>query len=415
MRAEPALILDISRLVSRIGTGPLTGIDRVEAAWLDYVSTREHLLLCRIPRAQALLPAEAGPLIMGWINGETHGLPARPGWRERLSRKRGLPAKALSALRAMALAVTPADGRGLRHEITRRLPDGPIAYLNVGHSNLDPRPLANLTGLTRMVLIHDTIPLDFPEYTRAGQSEKFRDRLIAALSHAEIIATISEATAADVSGWRARLNLPSRARIVPAHIGTVLTTPDEAAIPADLDLGRPFFVTLGTIEPRKNHAVLLDAWDRLARDLPPAEVPGLLIIGRRGWENHEVFARLDKLPPSGPVRECAGLSDGAVAALTARSHGLLMPSRAEGFGLPLTEAAGRGVAVVSAPLPAARELLGEYAYYLSPDSPEDWARTVTQLAIEPASDMKPLAISSWDRHFEKIARAIASAGTGDIQ
>ncbi|MEF9606119.1 glycosyltransferase, partial [Paracoccus sp. PXZ] len=147
-----------------------------------------------------------------------------------------------------------------------------------------------------------------------------------------------------------------------APIGTRLAAPDPAGLPADLDLSHPFFVTLGTIEPRKNHALLLDTWQILERRPDP---PRLFIIGRRGWENRAVFARLDRLPPGGAVRELPDLDDGAVAALIGRSHGLLMPSRAEGFGLPLTEAAGRGIPVLASPLLAAREMLGDYATWLS--------------------------------------------------
>ena len=54
MNANPAFLLDVSRLVSRIGTGPLTGIDRVEAAWLAHMADRPHLLLCRVTRGQVI-------------------------------------------------------------------------------------------------------------------------------------------------------------------------------------------------------------------------------------------------------------------------------------------------------------------------------------------------------------------------
>ena len=408
MTAETPVILDVSRLVSRIGAGPLTGIDRVEAAWLAHIAGRDHLLLCRVTRGQALLPPQAGAAILRWISGDMTGLPARPGWRERLAGRRDAPARAMSALRDMAIRVTGRDGRGLAAETRQHLPEG-AAYLNVGHSNLDRGLLNNLKDLHRVVMIHDTIPLDHPEFTRAGQSEKFRARFMTALSLSDHIVAISAATAASIDLWRRRLAIPRHPPVTVAHIGTTLAAPDDGAIPADLDLSRPFFVTLGTIEPRKNHALLLDAWEILSRDLPPGRIPRLIIAGRRGWENREVFARLDRLPKDGPVTERADLSDGAVAALIARSHALLMPSRAEGFGLPLTEAAGRGVPVLCAPLPSARELLGDRGQYLSPDRPQDWAGAIAALAPDPPLRMAPLAIPSWDRHFRQIVPALVSS------
>jgi glycosyltransferase involved in cell wall biosynthesis len=102
------------------------------------------------------------------------------------------------------------------------------------------------------------------------------------------------------------------------------------------------------------------------------------------------------------VREFAGLDDGQVAWLLARSHGLLMPSRAEGFGLPLTEAAGRGIPVLSAPLASAREVMGDYARWLSPDDPRAWAGAVALLAGAVPLRLQSLAVRDWDTYFAEI-------------
>ena len=182
--------------------------------------------------------------------------------------------------------------------------------------------------------------------------------------------------------------------------------PDETGLPPRLDLERPFFVTIGTIEPRKNHALLLDVWERLAQRHPATTLPQLFIIGRRGWKNAAVFARLDALPPDGPVRELAGLDDGAVAALLLRSRALVMPSRAEGFGLPLTEAAGRGIPVLCAPLPSAIELLGDHAHYLPPDDIAAWTDEIARLADQPPLRNAALPPPDWERHFRTVYNAL---------
>ncbi len=72
--------------------------------------------------------------------------------------------------------------------MARRL--GAAAYLNTGHSNLTAPLLRGLAPLRRAVLIHDTIPLDHPDLTRAGQDEAFRARLSAVLGHADLVAAI---------------------------------------------------------------------------------------------------------------------------------------------------------------------------------------------------------------------------------
>lgn len=407
MSAEAPVVLDVSRLVSRIGTGPLTGIDRVEAAWLAHMSNRDHLLLCRVSRGQLLLPPTAGRAILNWISGDQTGLSSVAGWRERLAGRSDAPARAMTALRKMAIIATGRTGAGILAASRKHFPAG-ATYLNVGHANLDRGLLASLKDLRPVVMIHDTIPLDHPEFTRPGQSEKFRNRFMTAMSLADRIIAISDATATQIELWRKRLGVTRRAPITTARIGTTLCTPDPSAIPADLDLTRPYFVTLGTIEPRKNHALLLDVWDRLSRQAPAQSIPQLFILGRRGWNNEQVFARLDHLPTSGPVIERAGLSDGAVAALLERSHALLMPSFAEGFGLPLTEAAARGIAVLTAPLPAAKEILGDYATYLPPHSAAPWVEAISGLAQAEPIRMNSIDIPTWNDHFRKVGALLSA-------
>lgn len=400
---DPPILFDVSRLLSRIGLGPLTGIDRVEAAWLRHLQDRQHQLLARIPKRQLLLPPQAGAALLAWLD-DPAAVPPASGFVARLRRARTPRARAEEELARVALATGTGRGLGLARAIRAAFPQGGT-WLAVGHANLDPGPWRALGRLTRVVMIHDTIPLDHPEYTRPDQTAAFRRRLTAALTGADLILTVSEATRADVLRWRDRLRLPDRAAVVAAPIGTDLAPPEPQEVPADLPLDRPFFIALGTIEPRKNHALLLDAWALLAARSP--RPPRLLILGRRGWRNEAVLARLDALPADGPVIERAGLSDGAVAALMERAHGLVMPSRAEGFGLPLTEAAGRGVPVLAAPGPAAAEVLGGRATWLPPDDPAAWADAVTAIAQHSTQRLEPLAIRGWNAHFQQVTGLIA--------
>lgn len=404
-RRDPLILLDVTRLLSRLGQGPLTGIDRVEAAWLTWLQARRHLLLARVHGRQMLLPPAAGRRLIDWLRPDGPDVPPAD-WIARLRGKTAPRHRGQQALAGIALARHGPGGRGLRRAVRRAaLHSDPgdecrqVAYVNVGHSNLTAPLWRNLGWATRVALIHDTIPLDHPDLTRAGQSEAFQSRLCAVLDHADLVLTVSRSTAKDVARWAAHLGRVPPPMIA-APIGVTLAAPDPAALPADLDLTGPFFIVLGTIEPRKNHALLLDVWDRLARQMPPHALPRLLVVGRRGWENHATFARLDRLSPGAPVIELSGLPDGAVAALMERAHALLMPSRAEGFGLPLAEAAGRGTPVLAAPLPAARELLGARALWLPADDPDPWAEAVAAIAAAPRRRLGPLAVPSWSAHLE---------------
>ncbi len=112
MTAEPAVLLDVTRLISRLGQGPLTGIDRVEAAWLGHLQGRDHLLLARLGRAQLVLPPDAGAELLRWIGGDVTGLPGCPRWARILGRT-GTRARGRHADLPAAVLRRPASGRGL--------------------------------------------------------------------------------------------------------------------------------------------------------------------------------------------------------------------------------------------------------------------------------------------------------------
>jgi glycosyltransferase involved in cell wall biosynthesis len=145
--------------------------------------------------------------------------------------------------------------------------------------------------------------------------------------------------------------------------------------------GPPYFVVLGTIEPRKNHLLLLNVWRRLAQTLGPEATPRLVLIGRRGWENENILDLLDRCPVlKGVVVEHNRLPDPEVRTLIAGARALLMPSFAEGFGLPVVEALALGAPVIASDLPALRETGGDAPDYLDPLDGPAWARAILDYA-----------------------------------
>ena len=397
----PARCLDLTRLVSRQGRGPLTGIDRVELAYLRHllrapqplyalVRTRFGFLLLDEDGARAALDRFEGRAQWGKSD-----LLGRLSLRAHPMKRR---AEADLRRRAVARCRHGALGRAL----LAKLPPGTV-YFNTGHSNLADDTLAAWRALPDAriaVLIHDTIPLDHPQFQRPGTVFSFREKLSRTAAHADVVICTAEATKTDVSRWMAALGGAPRTLVAP--LGIDAARPDPAHIPADLSLTKPFFVALGTIEPRKNHALLLDVWDALGPD-----APYLLIAGRRGWRSEQVFSRLDKIAAlNGRVIERPDLDDAAVAALLRQSNGLLFPSMAEGYGLPPLEAAALGVPVVCSDLPVIRELLGDKVVYLPPDDVYLWKKTVIELAGHGRADHDKadaaLKLPAWDAHFNRI-------------
>lgn len=396
----PARLLDLSRLVSRMGQGAPTGVDRVELAYLQALLARETPLLALVRRSGGfcLLDRAGVTRLAAWIAGadipDGRDMAARWVWRR-------APARAQAETAVRAVSVDATIRPRLRAMLRRHLPAG-FSYLNTGHSNLDPRVFAAVRacGGTSMALIHDVIPLDHPEVTRPDTRAAFARRIEAVARGADIVLCNSADTATRV---RPHLEACGRVpRIEVAHLGSEpLGAP--GALPAALDPGRAIFAVLGTIEPRKNHALLLDVWQVLAARLPARQLPQLAIIGRRGWSNAAVFARLDA--GLAGVVELGALDDLGRAAVLHAAHALLFPSRAEGFGLPALEAAGIGLPVLATLLPVFGEILAEYPVYLPDGDVYSWAATVEAVASVALADSRkppPPGLPQWDGHFNHV-------------
>ncbi|MEM9736206.1 MAG: glycosyltransferase, partial [Pseudomonadota bacterium] len=156
----------------------------------------------------------------------------------------------------------------------------------------------------------------------------------------------------------------------------------------------------GTIEPRKNHALLLDIWARFweqgRRDIH------LHVVGRRGWRNEEVFAALDRAPMRGvTVHEHGDMSDGEVAGLLAGARALLFPSLAEGFGLPLAEALALGTPVIASDLPALREVGGPVPTFLGARDRGRWQAAILE-HLAPQPRVEAWQPPRWDAHFADL-------------
>lgn len=406
-----ARCLDLTRLISRAGRGPLTGVDRVELAYLTHLLNDDLplYLLARTALGYLLLDTAGARAIAARLGG------AAP-WGAadvigHLSR-RATPAKRRAEADLRRFSVDRCRRGRLAGMLRRALPER-CAYLNVGHSNLSAEVLDAWRGLARArvtVLIHDTIPLDFPYYQRAGAPARFEAKLKRVARTADLVICVSRQTQSDVARWFARWGVVPDTLV--AHIGVDTAQPDPAGLPRDLALTDPFFLTVGTIEPRKNHALLLDVWEGFESELSQDKIPQLVIAGRRGWANADVFGRLESSPVvRRTVVEYPDLSDGAIATLMCRAAGVLFPTRAEGFGLPPAEAILRGAPVICSDLPVFREILGNIPVYLDSDDVYLWKQSITRLADEKraeradrAGEIPETGIPTWADHFNLVLK-----------
>ncbi len=379
-------VIDLSRSFSRLGRGASTGIDRVERAYMEEVGRRDGWAIIRTPR--------------GFLMFEPDRLRRLPEYLDRTDLD---GADLASTIRA--IASSRASSLSIR-KIMWRMPNG-LAYINVGHTNLNPqtmRAMMEMPDHRKVVMIHDTIPIDHPEFQTETARAKFIERLTTTINFANHIIVPSDDVAENVE--KRMVGTGHRVPVMVAPLGI-----DIGGMPLNVERSeKPYFVAVGTIEPRKNHKLLLDIWERMHTKMDESRIPELRIIGARGWGNEEVFDRLDNSPYIGrTIFELGSLPDAEMKAQLAGATALLFPSFVEGFGLPPFEATMLGTPTITSPLRSVEIYLGDNAIYADPGDMYQWFQAIRELASEDLAeqtrrraDLRGYRLPSWEKHFELV-------------
>lgn len=280
--------------------------------------------------------------------------------------------------------------------------------LNLGHSGLDEPDYAAQLRRRQMLpifFLHDLIPLSHPEYCRAGEAEKHRLRLLTMLREGKglIVNSADTREALERFANQQDVRVPPTvvASLAPAHLTPTVT---------DRPLSKPYFVMLGTIEPRKNHLLLLNIWRQMMDELGET-APRLVIIGQRGWECEQIVDLLERCEVlKSHVIEINNCSDTELVKWLLHAQALLFPSFAEGYGMPVVEALMLGVPVLASRLNVFREVAGDIPDYFSPLDGLGWQQAILEYA-QPQSRLRQAQCErlrdfrapTWNQHFEVVA------------
>jgi glycosyltransferase involved in cell wall biosynthesis len=233
--------------------------------------------------------------------------------------------------------------------------------------------------------VHDLTCWKMPEFHTAANVVADREYAARVLKRADGLIAVSENTRQDAI---ALLNIrPERIVTIPNGVSeSFFAATDEyaSAVRARWKLGKPYVLSVGTIEPRKNLDRLLDAWSQLRPEL--REEFDLVIAGPAGWGSDQTRARLQN-PPRGvfwlgyvPEADLPGLTRGATA--------LAYVSLYEGFGLPLAQAMAAGVPAVTSSVSALPEVAAGSARLADPFSVSEIAAALTALLDNPEERRK---------------------------
>jgi glycosyltransferase involved in cell wall biosynthesis len=271
-------------------------------------------------------------------------------------------------------------------------------------------------GLRCCFVVYDILPIRHPHWWPAGGSESHRRWLESIVPIAYRLACISQAVADDVEAWIAEL--PGRgARGITRsfHLGAEIASSNPSRglahdAPEVLDTisSAPSFLMVGTLEPRKGHAQVLDAMELLWAQ---GHVVNLVIVGKQGWLVDRLVQRLrHHLNARQRLFWLEGISDEYLDLVYAKCSCLIAASEGEGFGLPLIEAARHGIPIIARDIPVFREVAGDHALYFSGPSAHDvldaikrW-RTLQPLGLAPASSGMPRI--DWEESARQLLHAL---------
>ncbi|MDR0984641.1 MAG: glycosyltransferase family 4 protein [Ruminococcus sp.] len=226
--------------------------------------------------------------------------------------------------------------------------------------------------------VHDMGYKAYPETVRERTRLLLETGLAKSVVRADIIITISEFSKSEILKYFP--NIESKIRVIPCGVDQ-----DHFRIISDsfvleeyrkkAEINKDYFLYLGTIEPRKNLARLIDAY-ALFREKFGDNSPDLIIAGSKGWYFEEIIAKADATPG---VRILDYVDYDDVPKLMGGAKAFVFPSLYEGFGMPVIEAFSCSVPVVTSAANSLQEVAGDCAVLVDPLNTEDIANGLTRV------------------------------------
>lgn len=267
-------------------------------------------------------------------------------------------------------------------------------------------------GVKIAVCYQDLIPIMWPEYAAAETICAYLGYMTACVTYGNLFISSTKTNIEYLHDFMKQIGVENPAPCAVSWLGTDFARQWQGARPGkrlEEIAGRgKYLLMVGTVEPRKNHKLVLDAMDQRLF----AQGWQLVIAGRQGWDIQETAERIRSHRQLGKqLHWIEDATDADLEYLYSHSRFVVFPSLTEGFGLPIVEACGRGIPVLSSDHPVLQEVGGRYCRYFSPRDTQSLINALEQADQEPAYGQMKSALQEyqaigWDQVAERIGAAL---------
>jgi len=296
-----------------------------------------------------------------------------------------------------------------------------LVCAGAGWAHNDIAAIAELkqrVGFRFVLLCFDIIPVMFPQFYKPADAQAHRDYCHRAFPAADLVVFNSHTVESDVRAYCGAHGLALGNTAVCALGAHIRAAAAAEPLPGGIERGG-YALLVSTIEPRKGHRLIYDAWVKLLEaGIPQRSRFKLVFAGRVGWMIGDLMRDLRSDPRlAGNLVVITGADDAKIAALYRDAAFCLYPSRYEGYGLPAVEAFRYGKAVLASTGGAVPEVVDDFSPCLDPDDVEAWRRMLQTWIEEPAARAvyeerirTAFRHPDWDEAAQRFFAVVGAAG-----